>query len=216
MARKYERLEKDLKSGPLEFKSVEDDVMDVVDTTQPPTMMAEFFYEMAEGRFPKDSSAYARPPDQRTFAQAFYHSHADQGANTFTEEYKDGWIRRCQVTWPSLVRDMHFVYLLQSHPLASELESVEYDLQKDIKEGVDAIVTHDGKTYYVNLFVDTDKSHRFLDQKKSSRHPSHNATEIHIEASRNDSRKKELRMKNGRSLWLYSDGHIEELLEQLE
>lgn len=49
----------------------------------------------------------------------------------------------------------------------------------------------------------------YLDKKKSYRHPDHNCKEIHLPIDRNDEKNKNIKLKDGSDLWLYSEDHIE-------
>lgn len=216
---RLDRLKSDLSSYSLEFTSqynIDDSIMDEVDNHRPPTTFVDFFYTMCDGDFPQNAEGYASPPSQQDFALAFFFHHQKDGASKFTDEYKDAWIRRAQVAYPSLVRDMQFIYLLSDYnDTHSVFDSIDYDPEKDIKEGVDAIIEAGGETYYVNLYVDTQKSRDFLDTKKNTRHPSNDATELHLTVSRNDSRNETVRMSNGEDIWLYSEAHVEDLIDDM-
>jgi len=212
---KHKKLEKYLQQHVgLNFTRVADEKMDKVDRTRPIVTFVEFFYELSDGTFPEEQDGYSTPPTQATFATLYYQHNKNEGANRFTTEYKDCWTRRAEVSYPSLVRDMHFTYLLQDLDKTLDLfDSVEYDPIKDIKHGADSIIEHDGETYYVNLYVDTNKSQTFLEEKKDHRHPEHDHTEIHLPIQRNDERNKELELADGSDIWLYSMEHVAEILE---
>jgi hypothetical protein len=212
--KKHKKLEEYLQNKvSLNFTRVADEKMDKVDRTRPAVTFVEFFYELSQGDFPEQQNGYSNPPTQATYATLYYHHNKNEGANRFTEDYEDCWTRRAEVTYPSLIRDMHFTYLLQD--LNDELDlfdSVEYDPIKDIQHGADSIIESDGTTYYVNLYVDTKKSRSFLSEKKDHRHPEHNHTEIHLPIQRNDERNKNLELVDGSDIWLYSDEHVQEVI----
>lgn len=146
----------------------------------------------------------------------FYNKFKSQNANKFTDKYRKCWKRRCQVTYPSLVRDMHFVYLLNDfNDRENIFDNIQYDPELDVKEGADAVIEKDNVIYYINLYVNTDKSKAYLDKKKSYRHPDHNCKEIHLPIDRNDKKNKNIELKDRSDLWLYSESHIEEIIEQI-
>lgn len=209
------KLESEIRSQNLEFNStsaIDSNLMNDVDNHRPPTTFVDFFYEMCEGGFPTDSNAYASPPTQSDFALAFFFKHKSENASKFTDEYMDAWERRAQVAYPSLVRDMHFFFLVSEYNQNHNVfDRVDYDPQMDIEDGVDTIVEVDDKTYYINLYVDTQKSRDFIEKKKTSRHPANNAVEIHLTVSRNDSRNKSVG-----DFWLYSEQHIEDMLAEMD
>lgn len=196
----------------LDFNRTDSEKMDVIDRTKPPRTFVEFFFdEMMDSNIPDE---YCEPPTQALFANAFYSVH--DGKN-FTEEYRNCWIRRAQVTYPSLIRDMHFAYLLDDYnELNGEFDSIEYDAEKDIKEGADAIIQKGAETYYINLYVDTDKSRTFLEEKKDHRHPDNSYKEIHIPMKRNDERNTEIELLDGSNIWLYSREHIQDIVDAIE
>lgn len=212
---RVERLEKYLRDKvTLNFSRPPDDKMEVVDKTRTPTTFVEFFFEMCDGNFPDDPRGYSEPPTQGMFANAFYSHHNSQGSERFTPEYKECWIRRCEVTYPSLLRDMHFSYLIQDYnDRESTFDRVTYNPEKDVRDGADAIVEKDDELYYVNLYVDTEKSRAFLDEKKDHRHPEHNHTEVHLPMSRYDSRNKRLEIADRSDIWLYTEEYIREIVE---
>lgn len=206
------KLESEIRSQSLDFGSRNPQHMDTVDNHRPPTTFVEFFYEKDGFGFPSSSDGYYEPPTQDEFALGFFFTHKKDGAKLFTDEYREAWERRARVAYPSLVRDLHFFFLLSEYNERHNVfDRVDYDPQMDIKNGVDAIIESGDKTYYVNLYVDTSKSQRFVEQKKSHRHPSNNAIELHLTVSRNDSRN-----KNVGDFWLYSEEHIEDMISEMD
>lgn len=196
----------------LNFSHPPKEKMSIVDETRTSTTFVEFFFDMASEDFPENKKSYSKPPTQGMFATAFFSHHKKQGANRFTEKFRKCWRRRCEVTYPSLVRDMHFAYMMIDYNLNSQtFDSVQYDPEKDVKEGADAIVTNNNDTYYINLYVDTEKSNAYLDKKKDHRHPNHTNTEIHLPIDRESENCKTVKLADGNDIWLYNESNIERI-----
>lgn len=196
----------------LNFSHPSKDKMSIVDRTGTNTTFVEFFFDMASGDFPEDKKSYSKPPTQGMFATAFFSHHKKQGANRFTDEFRECWRRRCEVTYPSLVRDMHFAYMMIDYNLSTQVfDSVQYDPEKDVKEGADAIVRNNNDTYYINLYVDTKKSNAYLDEKKNHRHPNHENKEIHFPIDKHSENCKTIELADGNDIWLYDKSNIERI-----
>ncbi len=69
--------------------------------------------------------------------------------------------------YPSLIRDLHFLYLLQE---SKRFESVEYSLRLDYYNGLDIKLNYLGKEIYVSLFIDTTRSVYYKRVKTTKRH----------------------------------------------
>lgn len=220
MAKRLKKLKKELTKNPLNFtpqRQIDSGRMKTVDNHRPPTTFVEFFYRMCDGDFPDNPDGYSSPPSQSDYSLAFFFYHKKEGAAKFDDEYQKAWVRRAEVAYPSIVRDMQFVYLLADYnDTHQEFDSVRYDPERDIKEGVDAIVEAYGETYFINLYVDTKKSQKFLNKKKSGRHPSNDAIELHLPISRNDSRNDIVYSSNNNDVWLYSEEHVEDLIKAMK
>lgn len=209
---RHKLLENTLQSYNITFTRVDDDIMDVVDYTKAPESFIGFILNESLGDFPDDQDGYTDPISQEEFAQKYYNKYKNK-VDTFTEEYKLGWFRRCQVSYTSLIRDIHFYYLVKDFNEENNVfDSVEYSVEMDVEHGVDMVIKHEGETYYINLYVDSDKSQAFLDEKKDHRHPDHTATEIHLPISASDPDKKVIQSANDMDIWLYSDTHLSEIL----
>ena len=210
---KSDKIEKYIKNNvTLEFNYPDKDKMKVIDNTKTPELFVNHFYELCNGEFPNNINTVTYPPNQNTFAVTYYGK--NKGENKFTNEYRDCWIRRCQVTYPSLVRDMHFTYLLHDYNNKFDLfDDIEYSVDYDVNKGADVVIKHDNETYYVNLYVNTNKSQNFIDKKKSVRHPEHDYIEIHIPIDKKDSKK--IQLSNGKDMWLYSKKHIKQIRNQI-
>lgn len=75
----------------------------------------------------------------------------------------DGVGYRLKRTYPSLIRDLHFLYLLED---SKKFENVEYSMQMDYYNGLDLRVVYLGIEYYVSLFIDSSRGTYFKRRKK--------------------------------------------------
>lgn len=73
-------------------------------------------------------------------------------------------INRMKRTYPSLIRDLHFLYLLEESKL---FEEVEYSMQMDYFNGLDLRVKYRGEVFFVSLFIDTSRGNYFKQRKKN-------------------------------------------------
>lgn len=87
-------------------------------------------------------------------------------------------------TYPSLVRDHHFFLALTAEHC---FDRVIYSCKNDIK-GMDLIVQHKGKEYFVSLFVNTGRSTFFKRIKNAFRH-TYRSKEIPLPLDINAARK---------------------------
>jgi hypothetical protein len=81
---------------------------------------------------------------------------------------------RLNRTYPSLIRDLHFLYLLHE---SNQFEQVDYSMERDYYNGLDLKVKYKSKEAFVSLFVDTSRS-RYFKEKKIFRHNNTVITEI--------------------------------------
>jgi hypothetical protein len=65
-------------------------------------------------------------------------------------------------TYPSLIRDLHFAKYLQNKISDSE---IIYDMDLDIKDGIDLLVIKDNKINAINLFTDTRRAYKGRSKK---------------------------------------------------
>jgi hypothetical protein len=86
----------------------------------------------------------------------------------------EGIMMRLKRAYPSIIRDFHFLYLLQE---SKRFDSVEYSLKLDYYNGLDIKVTYYGKDIYVSLFIDTTRSNYYKSRKKT-RHDYSNIIEL--------------------------------------
>lgn len=73
---------------------------------------------------------------------------------------------RLKRTYPSLIRDIHFLYLLES---SNRFDHIEYSMEMDYFNGLDLKVKYKGKEVFVSIFIDTSRG-RYFKRKKVKRH----------------------------------------------
>lgn len=78
----------------------------------------------------------------------------------------DSLLYRMKRTYPSLLRDLHFLYLLEESGL---FEEVEYSMKKDYCDGLDLKLKYTDKEYYVSLYIDSPRGGLYK-KKKKTRH----------------------------------------------
>lgn len=182
--------------------------MEEVDMSRTPVPIAELFYRAGDGEYPSDQDAYFEPPRQDAYALAVYKfcRKKSDNENAFRPETKKAWIQRCKKAWASLVRDVHFAFLMfEAQERDNYFDNVWFSIKKDIEDGADLIIENGDKTYHINLFVDSAKSQKFLNKKKNHRQPVKQAVDLKVPMTFNGA-KKELR-NDGEDIWLYSELH---------
>lgn len=213
MPSRAQRLRDTLRDYDLHFLPEKDQSkMDRVDNTNTPIPLIRVFYEAGDGDYPDDQDAYFDPPSPDEYATAVFERNRAEGHSLFTEEYRYQWRRRALKTWPSLVRDVAFIFD------AAEMEwfdDVRYSIERDMYDGIDAIITVDDTENFVDLYVDTPKSQRFLDKKKNGRNHDDSKQHIMLEIDlRNDPNAERL-PTNGATLELYGRNHLIDVLSKI-
>lgn len=186
------------------------DNMTEVNRSETPKPIAEMFYEMGEGDYPEDPEGSFEPPSQDEFAVSLYYKFKElSDTNDFREETKESWMRRFKNAWASLVRDVHFSFMMQKEQKETQcFEQAEFDMKKDIEEGIDFIARSNDVEYHINLFIDSSNSRKFLNKKKKYRHPENNAVAVEVPMKFWGDKKKSIDTE-GEELWMYSEEHID-------
>lgn len=194
----------------IKFSRGTPDNMDIVDNTRPPIPMVEIFYQLGEGEFPQNEDGDFKPPDQGEFANHAYYIFKNNSTNdeAFREETKRAWMKRLRRTWSSVVRDVHFSFMMYEEQNSSNsFDNISFDIEQDVNDGIDFLIEDNSRKYEINLFVDTSNSRKFLNKKKDHRHDNNDSVEVSV-PMKPDGVKKTVSTQ-GRDLWLYSDEHIE-------
>ncbi len=183
--------------------------MDEVDMSRTPVPIVELFYRAGEGDYPEDQDAYFEPPRQDPYALAVYKfcRKKSDNSHSFRPETREAWMQRCKKAWASMVRDVHFAFMVfEAQERTEPFDKVWFSVEKDIEDGAGLIIEHNGETYHVNLFVDSAKSRRFLNKKKNHRQPVKQAIDLEVPMTFNGP-KKSIR-NDGDDIWLYSEKHV--------
>jgi hypothetical protein len=107
---------------------------------------------------------------------------------------------RLNRTYPSLIRDLHFLYLLDA---SKRFESVDYSMERDYFNGLDLKLVHGHHAYFISIFIDTSRGN-YYKKKKANRHNYSSVTEIELKVDFNSLFKKG-------SIYLLNTSHIEQL-----
>jgi hypothetical protein len=115
--------------------------------------------------------SYLRIPSEIDFWKTYLTWVGGENENGEVEiegiKYKsEGLKSRLNRTYPSLIRDLHFLYLIEA---SKKFEQVDYSMDRDYFNGLDLRVTHNNKEVFISLFIDTLRS-RYFKQKKTKRH----------------------------------------------
>ncbi|WP_194775026.1 hypothetical protein [Pararhodonellum marinum] len=117
---------------------------------------------------------------------------------------KDGLLNRMKRTYPSLVRDLHFIYLLEESEI---FEEVEYSMRKDYFNGLDIRLIYNKIEFYVSLFIDTTRGVYFK-KKKRTRHDFSTVNEIEFNVAFSS-------LKKVGNFYLLTPEHVKILLERV-
>ena len=183
-----------------------------IDNRSSPSSLVEVFYSEGYGGFPEESDAGFIPPSPNNFANEFYYRNHEAGGVDFTSEYREAWRKRALRAWPSLVRDVAFVFTATEMDV---FDAVCYSIERDVKDGIDCIVELDGETYYLDLSVDTSRSNFYLERKRTYR--DHDESHPHIDV--------QLDLQNhpdaitvgtqGADLFLYGEPHVQSVVDKI-
>lgn len=182
--------------------------MNEVDLSNTPISLLEMFYNMGEGNYPSDQSAFFLPPKQDEFAYSFYEYGVENTIDeiNFRPETKEAWVQRAKKAWASMVRDVHFAFMMaeiQEHK--NSFDSVYYSIKADLENGADLIIKNNNNVYHINLFLDSSKGRKFYNMKKRHRQPNKKAIDVEVPMTFTGP-KKSIK-NNGEDIWLYSKKH---------
>lgn len=113
-------------------------------------------------------------------------------------------IYRMKRSYPSLLRDLHFLYLLEESGL---FEEVEYSMHKDFYNGLDIKVRYSQKDYFVSLFIDSSRG-TYYKARKRTRHDYTEVNEIEFNVEFST-------LKSFGSIYLLTPEHIKILIDRI-
>lgn len=108
-------------------------------------------------------------PDQNSYWEHYLAINStDSVIRGLTDELKLGLKARVFRTYPSLVRDIHFVTTVKE---SASFDNVIYNMKLDIEKGVDMLIEQGNKLFAVNLYTKTYRA-QIGREKKIYRHTS--------------------------------------------
>jgi len=111
---------------------------------------------------------------------------------------------RIKRTYPSLIRDLHFLYLLEDSKI---FDNVEYSMQMDYFNGLDLKLSYKGKEYFISLFIDSTRGTYFKKRKKQ-RHDYSEIVEIEFNLDFSG-------MSKIGNIYLLNNSHVELLIDRI-
>lgn len=184
--------------------------MSEVDMSRTPQPIVEVFYDLGDGSYPEDQDGDFEPPDKSAFVEHAYKRFKNSTEDdAFRKENREAWYKRLEKAWASLVRDVHFSYMMFQEQETTEcFDDVEFDMERDIEEGVDFVVEKDEKEYHINLFIESQKSRKFIKRKEKYRQPESDAVGIEVPMHIWGAKRKEFETKSDENMWLYTEEHV--------
>lgn len=122
---------------------------------------------------------------------------------TTTTVTKSGLEARILRTYPSIIRDIHFYYLVLESGL---FESVHYSFINDFYYMIDLKVLYNGHWFNIGMLFDSYRAEQFR-QKKQTRHEVKEDV-IYIKLSRDS-------CKQCGSFYLYTNNHVNQLYQEI-
>jgi hypothetical protein len=107
-------------------------------------------------------------------------------------------------SYPSLIRDLHFLYLLEE---SKKFDKVLYSMHKDYFNGLDINIVYKGIEAYVSLFIDTGRANYFK-KLKTKRHDYSEINEIEFSVSKTS-------LTKAGKFYLLNEQHIDQLINHL-
>jgi len=141
-----------------------------------------------------------RVPSQDQFVEIYFEEHKTILTKILrNKEWKKALEARVRRTYPSLVRDLHFNALINEAGIEAR-----YDEKLDVQDGIDHIITWEGKEVYLHCFVNTPAAnlYRRLKEKRHSVEGCH--VNLVVQLSKEHSKKVG-------DFYLYTAEHIEAL-----
>ena len=114
-------------------------------------------------------------------SKEFYNHYLEYNSEYFKNNNKGiyfmiGLEARCYRLWPSLIRELHFIkYVSENIPLYYD---VIYNINLDVKEGIDMMIVDEDKYCGINLYILTKKSKSNKEEKPKRHNPFNNVKYI--------------------------------------
>ena len=123
---------------------------------------------------------YGIIPSQSEFFQHYVSENKNsKNIQKLTDHQHEALRARLYRAYPSYIRDLHFGKFLTEKGYFDE---VVYNVDMDIKDGIDLLVSFGKRKYAINLFTDTSRAAKARDKKKD-RHKEHDYINIELAIS---------------------------------
>ena len=119
-------------------------------------------------------------------------------------EMREGIYARAARAYPSIVRDLHMSLMVRD---AGVFDSVIYDKEVDMYDGIDIEIVQNSQLYGVKLYVDT-KNARFYRDAKDYRHTAYKGKIVDMPLNLSDGD------RHG-DIYLYAGRHVAKLKEMI-
>lgn len=165
----------------------------------PPAILAFYYYIFTKLTIPTEDEFL------ETYCSINQTSISGNNICIVNESYNyEGVKARLLRTYPSLIRDIHFYFLLKESNL---FEKVDYSLYQDYAVGIDLIILYNDKEYCISVYIGTNRGKSFKN-KKTKRHDYSIITEIELMVSF------ETLNKVG-NFYLLNENHVKNLITKL-
>lgn len=173
-----------------------------------PVPMINVFYENGSGEYPKNQDGFFIPLEQEEFVSLCLEkskkfAEGDQ-MEFFKDKYDVYWRERFLRAWGSLIRDVHFNFMINER---TDFDNIKYSIDEDRKKGSDCTIEHNNNEYHVNLYIASEKSKRFLQSKSENRDRTEKDA-IDIRLPLYPTGPKKVIDTNPDDLWLYNREYI--------
>jgi len=112
---------------------------------------------------------------------------------------------RLKRTYPTLIRDLHFLYLLEA---SNKFDNVEYSMQMDYFNGLDLKIIYKGNVSFVSLFIDSSRGKYFKNKKtKRDDYSEINGVVFNVDFAK---------LSKVRNIFLLNQLHVDVLEERLK
>ncbi|MDR7128276.1 hypothetical protein J2X69_000604 [Algoriphagus sp. 4150] len=148
-------------------------------------------------------------PSETEFLQTYLNSFGKIEHNNFIfngEVFElEGLKNRILRTYPSLIRDLHFVYLLIE---SARFDQVTYSMRTDYIDGLDIKISYLNVDYFISLFINTSRA-QFYKREKENRHDYAGIKQVEFSVDRSS-------LKKCGQILLLTETHIDSLILTLK
>ncbi|WP_225587033.1 hypothetical protein [Algoriphagus sp. Y33] len=148
-------------------------------------------------------------PSENDFIESYINSFGKIENNHFIfkgEVFDLGGLKnRILRTYPSLIRDLHFVYLLIE---SAKFDKVTYSMRTDYMDGLDIKISYLNVDYFISLFINTSRA-QFYKREKENRHDYAGIKQVEFSVDR-------FSLKKCGKILLLTESHIDSLVLTLK